>query len=100
MIIYLAGKINGDPDYREKFQGYAERLQKQHPGATIINPAEHPAGLSNAEYMRLCFAEIDAAGLVAFIPDWSRSDGATLERQYCRYTGKRYFDLAKGEKTT
>ena len=97
MTIYLAGKITGDPDYREKFQGYAERLRKLHPGANIFNPAEHPAGLSNAEYMRLCFAEIDVADMVAFLPDWYRSNGATLERQYCNYIGKQYFDLADGE---
>ena len=95
MTIYLAGKITGDPDYREKFQGYAERLKKQHPGAQIFNPAEHPPGLSNAEYMRLSFAEIDMADMVAFMPDWYTSLGATLERQYCNYIGKQYFDLAK-----
>lgn len=96
--IYLAGRISGDPDFREKFRGYAERLQKQHAGATIINPAEHPVGLSNAEYMRLSFAEIDVADVVAFMPDWHLSKGAYLERQYCNYIGKAYYDLAKGER--
>lgn len=86
--IYIAGKIAGDPDYKEKFAKAEEAIKISYTDAVIINPAEHPEGLSLAEYMRLCFAEIDMSDFVAFLPDWSESGGARLEEHYCEYIGK------------
>ena len=31
---------------------------------------------------------IDAADAVVFLPKWDESQGACLEFEYCRYTGK------------
>lgn len=86
MRIYLAGKIAGDPGYREKFQKAQERLERD--GVTVLNPANNPEGLSKADYMRLSFAMIDAADEVTFLPDAEESPGAQLERRYCEYIGK------------
>lgn len=86
MKIYLAGKISGDPGYREKFARWQDKLEKD--GATVLNPANNPEGLSKADYMRLSFAMIDAADEVAFLPDAEESPGAQLERLYCEYIGK------------
>lgn len=84
--IYIAGKINGDPDYKAKFEE-AEREYTEN-GYAVLNPAILPEGLQPADYMRICFAMIDTADVVAFLPDCQNSAGAQLELQYCFYTDK------------
>lgn len=86
MKLYIAGKITGDPDYREKFQRAAKDLEQQ--GYIVLNPATMPEGMEPADYMRICLAMIDTAEIVAFLPDWEESAGARLEYEYCTYTGK------------
>ena len=86
MIIYLAGKITGDPDYRAKFAEAKAKLKAE--GHIVLNPAELPEGMSKAAYMRICFAMIDVADAVVFLPDAAESAGARLERAYCEYIGK------------
>ena len=44
MKIYISGKIAGDPDYKEKFARAAAQLERL--GATVINPATAPEGLT------------------------------------------------------
>lgn len=86
MKIYLAGKITGDPYYKEKFNRFERDLKRVF---DVINPANNPEGLSKAEYMRLSFAMIDSADAVLFLPGWTESMGARLEHQHCEYTGKK-----------
>ena len=86
MKVYLAGKITGDPNYREKFAEAAKKLEER-AGVTVISPAVTPEGLKKADYMRICFAEMEAVDYVVFLPDWSSSDGAKLEGQKCDYVG-------------
>lgn len=56
-------------------------------GATVINPATAPEGLDKLDYMRICFAEMEAVDYVVFLPDWAESAGAKLERAWCDYVG-------------
>lgn len=86
MKIYIAGKITGDPHYRDKFSAVGELLEKQ--GHIVLSPAVLPEGMTQADYMRICFAMIDAADAVCFLPDASKREGALLELQYCDYTFK------------
>lgn len=86
MKIYIAGKITGDPKYRDRFRDEAERLEGL--GHIVLNPAELPEGMSKAEYMRICFAMIDCADMVFLLRGWQGSPGARLELAYCRYIGK------------
>lgn len=86
MKIYIAGKITGDPKYRDRFRDEAERLEGL--GHIVLNPAELPEGMSKAEYMRICLAMIDCADSVFLLPGWQGSPGARLELAYCRYIGK------------
>lgn len=86
MKIYIAGKMTGDPLYRAKFYAAAQSIRDK--GHIPINPATSPDGLTNAEYMRLCFAMMDVADAVLFLLCWEDSAGAKLERAYCEYTGK------------
>lgn len=92
MKIYIAGKITGDKDYAAKFAAAQEELEAQ--GHITLNPAELPEGMSSADYMRICFAMIDCADLVLFLPRWRESKGAVLERLYCEYISKQHADLA------
>lgn len=87
MKVYIAGKITGDPEYWTKFWQAEEKFVNQ--GHIVLNPANLPEGMGTADYMRICFAMIDAADLCVFLPDWEESRGARLERAYCEYIGKK-----------
>lgn len=87
MKIYIAGKITGDLNYKEKFAA-AERHLKETTGATVISPAVLPGTMKKADYMRIRLAMMDSADLVVFLPDWEDSPGASLEMSWCRYIGK------------
>lgn len=93
MIIYIAGKITGDPNYKEKFDIAATSLELQ--GHIVLNPAELPEGLLPADYMRICFSMIDTADAIYLLKGWYSSSGASIERNYAMYTGKSI--LTEGE---
>ena len=94
MKVYIAGKITGDSSYREKFQQAQRELNAE--GFIVMNPAELPEGMQPCDYMRICFAMMDCADVVAFLPDYSQSRGARLEFDWCQYTGKQTICLLEG----
>lgn len=85
--VYIAGKITGDPNYREKFEKVQKQLEGE--GYIVLSPAILPEGMRNADYMRICFAMIDTADAVAFIDGYDKSFGALLELDYCNYILKK-----------
>ena len=85
MIIYLAGKITGNPEYRQQFAAAKAELEAK--GHIVLNPAEPPEGMSKAAYMRICFAMIDVADEIRAIPNWYNSPGARVETAYAEYIG-------------
>lgn len=93
--IYIAGKITGDPNYKAKFAAAAEEYQKK--GYTVLNPSWLPGGMQPADYMRICFAMIDTADVVAFLPGYETGSGAELEMQYCLYTDKFLIHIGDGD---
>ena len=94
MKVYIAGKITGDPDYKTRFVQAAKKLEKLL--GPVLNPAQLPAGLSAADYTRICFSMIDSADVAAFLPSWAESRGAALEHAYCAYIGKEILYLEEG----
>ncbi len=86
MKVYIAGKISGDENYKGKFLKAAFDLELQ--GITVLEPSLLPEGMTPADYMRICFAMIEAADVVVMLPDWVASRGAMLEAQWCQYVGK------------
>ena len=51
MIIYLAGKITGNPEYRKQFASAKAELEAD--GHIVLNPAELPEGMSPDAHMRI-----------------------------------------------
>lgn len=96
MKVYIAGSISGDKGYFAKFEAYEQRYKDK--GHIVLNPARLPGGLKVSEYMRICFAMIEVADRVMFLPDWEQSGGARLEMEYCRYTGKPFQIIKNPEK--
>jgi len=96
--VYIAGKITGDPNYKETFAKAAKTVADC--GNIPLNPAELPEGMAPADYMRICFAMIDICDFAYFLPGWEDSPGAQLELNYCKYTGKLAFVFGEGGKNT
>ena len=62
MKIYISGKITGDRRYKAKFREVEKKLAAA--GHIVLNPATAPEGLRPVDYMRLCFAMMEAADVV------------------------------------
>lgn len=86
MKAYIAGKITGDAEYQEKFRRAKKLLEDQ--GFVVLSPAVMPEGMWPADHMRICFAMMDSADVVAFMPDYDQSRGAQLEWAWCQYVRK------------
>lgn len=84
--VYIAGKITGDPDYKDKFNEAQSKLEDD--GYIVINPAMLPMGLKYSLYYPINRAMIDACDTVYFLRDWYISPGAKAEMQYALENGK------------
>jgi len=85
-VVYLAGKITGDPDYRKKFRQAEVKLAYM--DYIVLNPAALPAGLDPSDYMRISLAMLESADVVVLLPDFEASEGATIEERYASYIEK------------
>lgn len=93
-VIYIAGPCTGVERYWEPFEKAQDALEAA--GFIALSPTWQPKGMSNAQYTRICFAMIDSADGVLFLPGFSKSLGASLEFDYCVYTGKpHHIDIMK-----
>ena len=94
MNIYLAGRIAGDPDYREKFKRAAARLWNA-PDICVLNPSKLPGGMSRADYMSICLPMLLRADRAVFLEDWRDSAGARIEYALAAYVGIPIVDMAE-----
>lgn len=85
-VVYISGPITGVPRYWEAFEAAEDLITAK--GWIPLSPTRLPGGMTNEQYMRICFAMIDSADMVLFLPGWAKSAGARLEHQYCEYTNK------------
>lgn len=83
--VYIAGKINGDPDFKDKFKIVEKELEDK--GNIVLNPAELPAGLEYEDYMDICFTMLDVCDAIYLLHDYKDSPGALreLERAKRKY---------------
>lgn len=86
MIVYISGKISGNPEYKKQFAAAAARLRQQ--GIEVINPAVLPK-MEYHKYPDICMAMISAADMVYLLEGWEESAGAAWERAYALRMGKR-----------
>lgn len=78
LIVYIAGKITGDKNYKEKFQKAEEYLTEL--GYTALNPAWLPStGLEYEQYMRIGAAMLTEADAIYLLQDYKDSPGAIRE---------------------
>ena len=87
-VVYISGPITGVSEYRRAFEQAEQDIVAA--GYIPLNPARLPEGLSNAQYMRINFAQIDAADAVLLLDGWEKSRGCWVESSYCMYIGKPY----------
>lgn len=85
-VVYIAGPITGVPQYYKAFEQAEDELTAL--GYIPLSPARLPEGMTSEQYMRICFAMIDAADAVLFLAGFTESAGANIEFDYCEYTGK------------
>lgn len=86
MIVYIAGKITGDPEYREKFHAAEVRLRER--GYTVLNPAVLPEGMTHDAYMHICLPMLGESDAVYLLRDWRDSAGACMGRDEAIKLGK------------
>ncbi|MEY8366581.1 DUF4406 domain-containing protein [Anaerovoracaceae bacterium 41-7] len=90
MIVYIAGKITGDPNYQKKFADVERVLKELY--SEVINPAEVCANLPKSfswrDYMEVTHELLLRADVVAYLPDWKESPGTCIELGFAAAAGK------------
>lgn len=84
--IYIAGKITGNPNYKEEFGVWEKRLADE--GFTVVSPVYHDkyeGDYSDVDavwnhYMRISIAKLTECDEIFMLPGWQRSKGANVER--------------------
>ena len=91
MKIYIAGKITGDPNYREKFEKVASSLRGH--GFSVMNPAclSEDKEFCWDDYMAITAAMQERCEATVLLPDWQDSKGARIELQTAERLGQKIY---------
>lgn len=87
LTVYLCGPITGLPNLnREAFEEAERTLTEK--GYNVINPHKIPEHVGAKDqswqgYMKRCIPYLVKADLVALLPNWSKSKGASREFDIC-----------------
>lgn len=85
--VYIAGKINGLPNYRHRFVKAEYKLM--YDGYTkIMNPAVLGEEFNYEAYMPICLSMLDQCDAIYLLDNWKDSQGARLEYEYAKLQGK------------
>ena len=86
MIIYLSGKITGNPEFESDFSDAEEVVRREFPGAVILNPARmFPPGMEPRHYIALSIECVKLADMLVLIDGWEDSPGANIEKSVAEY---------------
>lgn len=88
MRVYLSGPMTGYPDHNfPAFNDAAGRLRAA--GYQVVNPADAGADPTRtwADYLRADLYDVLAADMVAVLPGWQASRGASLEVHVAQQLG-------------
>lgn len=85
-IIYIAGPITGDMNYKAKFAAAEKTLTEQ--GYGVFNPSVFPTGMEYESYIRICKAAVAEVDAVYMLAGWEGSEGAKIEHNHARALGK------------
>lgn len=80
MKIYIAGKITGLENFKEKFEKAHKDLIAD--GHIAMNPTVLPLGFEAEDYMHICYSMIDICDAIYLLDNWKTSKGANLEFDY------------------
>lgn len=94
--VYIAGKITGLKNYKEKFNEAANKLEEQ--GYKVMNPSILPEGFDWKDYMKICISMIDVCDQICLLDNWEKSPGARKEKIYAEAVGKKIFYFKTLEK--
>ncbi len=87
MIVYIAGKITGQNNYKELFNDAEYYLKEL--GFIVLNPAILPStGLRYEQYMRIGKAMLEEADIIYLLSNWIDSPGAIKEMKEAEKLGK------------
>lgn len=85
-VVYISGPITDVERYWEAFEKAEDDLQAA--GFIPLSPAHLPQGMTDAQYMTINLAQLNAADAVYFLPRFNTSKGAMVEYRYAKYIGK------------
>lgn len=86
-VIYIAGKITGDYNYKDKFKKAEIYLRKL--GFSVFNPANFPFGLKYESYLKICKSIIEEVDYIYVLKDFKDSEGAKIEIKHAERLSKR-----------
>lgn len=96
ITIYIAGKMTGLANYKEKFDKAEKLLTSM--GHIVMNPATLPHNWPVQAYMPVCLAMLSTCDAIYLLNNWGDSPGAQLELAYARYQGKEILYEVEEEK--
>ena len=94
MVVYIAGPITGDPEYRLKFAAVAHAISASD-GDSVINPAILPEGMDRPDSMAICLPMLMRADIVVLLPGWRKSGGAQIEKALADYLRIRTVEISE-----
>lgn len=87
VVVYVVGRISGDPNFKTKFE-YVYQFLKHHGYEKVIVPTCVADNLPYERYAPISLGFVQACDVVYALSDWKDSTGAKAEVAYAKMAGK------------